>query len=110
MTDKKVLLITKVDAVWNRLDEFHEYWERKNLPFWIEHGAKHIGSYVNYLGGQKNQIVRLFEFDDLPHFNRFMELRESMFDSEPGRAAMEKLFPFLETIEETVWVSAYEPD
>lgn len=92
------------------MDEFHEYWQRENLPFWTEHGARHIGSYVNYLGAQKSQIVRLFEFENLSHYNRFMELRESMFDSEQGRAAMEKLFPFLESIEETVWVSAYDSE
>lgn len=56
MREKKVLMITKVTAVWDRLDEFHEHWQRENLPFWLEHGVHHIGSYVNYHGGQKNQI------------------------------------------------------
>ena len=60
MTDKRVLMITKVDAVWNKLEEFHKYWGEKSLPVWEENGAKHIGSFVNHLGGPKNQIVRLF--------------------------------------------------
>ena len=108
MPDKKVLMITKVDAVWGKLDEFNESWEKTNLPFWLENGARHIGSFVNYLGGPKSQIVRLFEFDNLSHWDRFMQLRESMFDSEQGREAMKKgVLPFVESIEETIWISVY---
>jgi hypothetical protein len=60
MAGKRVLMVTKVSAVWSSLDEFNKYWEKENLPFWLEHGAKHVGSFVNYLGEPKNQIIRLF--------------------------------------------------
>jgi len=110
MSDKKVLMITKVTAVWSRMKEFHEYWHREALPFWTEHGAKHIGSYTGYLGGNKNEIIRVFEFENLEHYHRWMETRESLFDSENGESAMTNLFPYLETIEETAWISAYDPE
>jgi len=107
MPGKKVLMITKVNAVWSSINEFNEYWEKENLPFWLEHGAKHIGSFVNYLGGPKSQIIRLFEFEALSHWDSFMQLREKMFDSEKGRESMKRLFPFVASIEETVWISVY---
>jgi hypothetical protein len=107
MAGKKVLLITKVNVIWSSLGEFNKYWEKENLPFWLENGAKHIGSFVNYLGGPKNQILRLFEFEDLSQWGRFMKLREKMFDSEQGRQGLQKTLQFVESIEETVWVSVY---
>jgi hypothetical protein len=107
MAGKRVLMVTKVSAVWSSLDEFNKYWEKENLPFWLEHGAKHVGSFVNYLGEPKNQIIRLFEFDDLSQWDRFMELREEMFDSEQGRQGLQKTLQFVESIEETVWISVH---
>ena len=61
----------KVNVTWNIIDEFNEYWARENLPLLEEHGARHIGSYVNLVGGPLNEIVRLFEFEDLSHWERF---------------------------------------
>lgn len=107
MAGKRVLMITKVNAIWDSLEEFNKYWNEENLPFWLQNGARHIGSFVNYLGGPKNQIIRLFEFDDLSQWDRFMELREMMFDSEQGRQGLQKTLEFVESIEETVWISVY---
>lgn len=104
---RRVLLVTKVDAVWSRLGEFHEHWRVHNLPFWEQHGARHVGSFVNYMGGPKSQVLRLFEFDDLEQCQRFLALREAMFDSDRGREQMAQLHRYLERIEETVWISAY---
>lgn len=107
MKESKVLMITKVHAKWERLSEFNEYWEKSNLPFWTENGAKHIGSYVNYIGARKADIVRLFEFDSLSACNRFMEIRESMFRSEEGKQATQATIGFIHDIEESIWLSAY---
>ncbi len=107
MAGKRVLMMTKVNAKWSSLEEFNKYWEKENLPFWVQNGAKHIGSFVNYLGEPKNQIIRLFEFDDLSQWDRFMQIREKMFDSRQGREGLKKTVEFLESIEETVWVSVY---
>jgi hypothetical protein len=73
----------------------------------VQNGAKHIGSFVNYLGGPKNQIIRLFEFDDLSQWDRFMQIREKMFDSQQGRQGLQKTLGFVQSIEETVWISVY---
>ena len=107
MPGKRVLMITKVDAVWETIGEFHEYWEKENLPFWVEHGAKHIGSFTNYLGSSKSQIVRLFEFEDVSQWEKFMKVREEMFHTKEGQESMKKLLKFIEKIEETLWVSVY---
>ena len=81
MGEKRVLMITKVDAVWNKIEEFHKYWEEKSLPVWEENGAKHIGSFVNYLGGPRNQIVRLFEFESISAWNKFMQHRQRRWEN-----------------------------
>jgi hypothetical protein len=47
------------------LGEFNEFVEGISLLVWIKHGAKHIGSFVNYVGDPINEIVRLFEFEVL---------------------------------------------
>jgi hypothetical protein len=36
-----------------------------------------------------------------------MELREEMFDSEQGRQGLQKTLQFVESIEETVWISVH---
>jgi hypothetical protein len=107
MAGRRVMMMTKVNAIWSSLEEFNKYWEKENLPFWLQNGATHIGSFVNHLGGPKNQIIRLFEFDDLFQWNRFMQLREKMFNSEQGRQGLQKTIQFVESIEETVWISVY---
>ena len=107
MAEKKVLMITRVNAVWSSLEEFNEHWGTKNLPFWEEHGAKHLGSFANYLGAKKNQIVRLFEFENLSRYNEFMEFREKMFNSEKGKEGLRELYGFIEELDETAWVSVY---
>ena len=107
MARKKVLLLVKVDANLSSIKEFNEYWERVNLPFWEENGAKHIGSYVNYLGAPKNQIIRLFEFEDLSQCDKFMQLREKMFNTEQGEESLQQIYTYFKTLEETLWISAY---
>ncbi len=99
-------MITEVTCVWARMAEFNDRWTKENLPYWEANGARHIGSYENYLGGEKNKTVRLFEFDSLDAYNVFMARREEMFDTEDGEAAMQRLYPYLETIRETAWKSA----
>ena len=88
------------------LEEFKE-----SLPNWIAKGAKHIGSFENYLGGTKNQIVRLWEFDDFSKWAQFMEWRnKGMYTSEqtPEQAkSLMKIRGYVENIEETVWFSLY---
>lgn len=108
MAEKRVLMITKVDAVWEKIEEFHKYWEEKSLPVWEENGANHIGSFVGYLGGQKNQIVRLFEFKSISAWDKFMQRRQKRWETELGQESLRNLFPYLEKIEETVWISAYD--
>jgi glutaredoxin 2 len=107
MPGKRVILMVKVTAVWSTLNEFNEYWGKESLPTWIEHGAKHIGSFVNWLGAPKSQIIRLFEFESLSAWEKFMQKREKMFVSEKGRELVPNLIGFIESLEESVWVSVY---
>lgn len=107
MEDKKVLMMTRVKTNWKSIDEFNEYWGRTNLPFWTENGAKHLGSFVNHVGAARNEIVRLFQFENLSTWNAFMELRESLFQSEEGKKAFQTTIGFVEQIEETIWISVY---
>jgi hypothetical protein len=105
MADRKIIMITELTAYWSKMDEFNRIWKEKFLPYWEANGARHLGSYASYLGENKNKTVRIFEFDSLEKYDAFMEARESMFDTDEGTAALEKIYPFLETIRETVWKS-----
>jgi hypothetical protein len=107
MPEKRVILMVKVTAVWSTINEFHEYWGKESLPTWIEQGAKHIGSFVNWLGAPKSQIIRLFEFESLSAWQKFMQKREKMFASEKGRELIPNLIGYIEKLEESVWISAY---
>ena len=70
MPPKKVLMITKVTVHWDKLEAFNEWWEKGSLPTWRTHGANYIGSYENYLGGKKNEIIRVTEFDDFKKWEK----------------------------------------
>jgi hypothetical protein len=107
MKEAKVLMITRVNTIWKTLDEFNKYWGESSLSFWTENGAKHLGSYLNHTGARRSDIVRLFEFDSLSAWNKFMELRESMFKSEEGKQRLQNIIEFVHDIEESVWISIY---
>jgi hypothetical protein len=107
VAEKRALLVVKVNVVWSLLDEFNEYWERVNLPFWLKNGARHIGSFVSHLGAPENQIIRIFEFDSLEKCYEFLQLRQKMFDSEEGKKSLPNVYRFAENIEESVWISVY---
>jgi len=112
MVPKKVIMITKVTVKWDKLEEFHEWWEKVSLPNWIEHGARHIGSFENYLGDKKNVIIRITEFDDFSKWEKWMEWRNStMYFTEPtSKERAEKLRPVTsraESLTESVWFSIY---
>ena len=69
--------------------------------------VKHLGSYANHMGAKKAEIVRLFEFENLSAWNKFMEVRESMFRSEQGKQAFQTTIGFVHDIEESTWISVY---
>jgi hypothetical protein len=108
---KKVLLEVKVMVHWKLLDEFHEYWQTKNLPQWEAHGAKHIGSYVNLVGGGPlNQILRLFEFEDLSKWERFNDwlFGDKFQEATKGRTVPpDELMKYITSVEQKLYVSVY---
>ena len=65
MAEKKVYLMIKVRVPFDLVGEFNEYWGRESLPIWLKYGARHIGSFANFVGDPINEIVRLFEFDSI---------------------------------------------
>ncbi len=71
---EKVYLLLRVNIAPQLVREFNEYWAREALPFWLKHGARHIGSFLNYAGGSTNEIIRLFEFDNISHWAQFEEI------------------------------------
>jgi hypothetical protein len=110
MSKKRVLLIVKVNVVWRLLDEFHEYWARENLPNWEAHGAKHIGSYTSLVGGPLNEIIRLFEFEDLSHWEKFHKwlFGEKFQEGQKGRTVPpDELMKYIAGIEQKLFVSVY---
>lgn len=109
MSQKKVLLIVKVNVVWSLLDEFNEYWGRVWLPHWKEKGAKHLGSFTNIVGGPVNQVIRLFEFEDMSHYERFNAWMFGKFEEQKKGKSVPpaELLKYIENLEQTLLISVY---
>ena len=105
MSEKKVYLLLKVSIDRRQLAEFNEYWARESLPYWLERGAKHVGSFVNYVGEHTNEILRIFEFDGVPHWEQF---EESLRESERGRNLLKGLSRFNYTLKRNLLRAIYE--
>ena len=112
VTPKKVLMITRVNVDWDKLEEFNEWWGRVKLHEWTENGARHLGSYENFLGAPKSQIIRLWEFDDFSKWEKFMEWRlRTMYAFEPTSTKrgerLKEITSRVDNLDETVWFSIY---
>ena len=109
---RKIIVITKVVVKWNKLEEFNAYWQKSSLPKMSSHGASHFGSFECYLGGKKNEIIRITEFDDLSKWEEWMKMHNSIsYSAEPtsqeraGKIA--DVTSMCDSLEETVWFSIY---
>ena len=105
MASKKIYLHLTVRVPHAQLHEFNEFWGKESLPRWLANGARHIGSYVNYVGGVYGEIIRLFEFDSLSHFEKF---QDSLTDSEDGRSIIKKIDRFNVVVEQKLLRAIYE--
>lgn len=104
MAEKKVYLMIKVRTPFELVGEFNEFWGRESLPIWIKHGAKHIGSFVNYVGDPINEIVRLFEFDSVSQWERWERF---LADSEEGKDLVQRLSRYIVSLERKLLLSVY---
>jgi hypothetical protein len=75
----------------NSIEEFNEFWLREALPYWEQHGVKHIGSWRYLSGGPDDEIMRLFEFKNRKHYD---EWTKWLMESEGGKALLDKLRPY----------------
>ena len=94
----------KVRTPFDLVAEFNEFWGRESLPVWIKHGARHIGSFANYVGDPINEIVRLFEFDSVGQWEQWEKF---LADSEEGRALVKRLSRYIVSLEKKLLVSVY---
>ena len=104
MSDNKVYLMIKVKTPFDLVEEFNEFWGRESLPVWIKHGAKHIGSFTNFVGDPINEIVRLFEFDSVAHWEKWEKF---LGDSEEGKALVKQLSRYIVSLERKLLTSVY---
>ena len=104
MAEKKVYLMIKVRTPFDLVDEFNEFWGRESLPTWLEHGAKHIGSFVNYVGDPVNEIVRLFEFDSVSQWEQWEKF---LGGSQEGKDLVKRLSRYIVSLERKLLVSVY---
>lgn len=94
MENKKALekngtyLLVKVTVAPLLIKEFNEFWAREILPFWVKNGARHIRSFINQAGGPTNEILRLFEFDDVFAWGKFST---ALVETEEGKAVSREL-------------------
>jgi len=104
MAEKKIYLMIKVRAPFGLVGEFNEFWGRESLPIWIKYGAKHIGSFTNFVGDPINEIIRLFEFDSIEDWERWEKF---LADSEEGKDLVKRLSRYIVSLERKLLVSIY---
>ena len=106
MAEKKVYLMIKATVHRSNLvREFNEFWGKESLPAWTKHGAKHIGSFTMRAGGASNEIIRLFEFESLSHWQ---QMEDFLVDTEEGRNLAKKLDQgFVISLEKSLLTSIY---
>lgn len=90
MPDERVYFMVTVTVARKR--EFNAFWMRESLPYW-EKFCKHVGSYTcnPFAGGASNQIVRIFEFENL---DRWVAWEKWLHYSDEGKALMSALGQF----------------
>jgi hypothetical protein len=104
MPNKKVYLMIKVRVPFHMVEEFNEFWGRESLPNWIKLGAKHIGSFTNFVGDPINEIVRLFEFDNIAHWEKWEKF---LADSAEGKDIVKRLSGYIVSLERKLLTSVY---
>lgn len=92
MAEKKLYLMMRGRCQLNVLREFNELWGRESLPLWIKHGARHIGSFSNFVGDPDNEFIRLWEFDNVSQWSQWQDF---LADSEEGKNLVKKLTPYI---------------
>ncbi len=80
-----------VDVIPGRLKEFHDMWLKESLPLWEKHGIKHIGSWETVIG-KSNEVIRLFAFNDLIHYNQWLQF---LSEDEEGREIRRKVWSYI---------------
>jgi hypothetical protein len=88
LENNETYLLVKVTIAPIMISEFNEFWAREILPFWVKNGARHIRSFVNQAGGPTNEILRLFEFDDVFSWGKFST---ALAETEEGRTISREL-------------------
>jgi hypothetical protein len=94
----------RVRTPFERVAEFNEIWGRESLPIWIRHGAKHIGSFTNFVGDPINEIVRLFEFDSVAQWEQW---EKYLADDEDGKNLVKRLSKYIVSLERKLLLSIY---
>lgn len=96
MEQHKVYLLLKVKVPLKSVKEFNDFWVKESLPIWIKHGAKHIGSFTNYVGGPTDEIIRLFEFESIAQWDQWYKFIN---EDERGKALYTSLKKYLISVE-----------
>ena len=88
ITDQKVYLMITITV--EDVRAFNVFWTRESLPHWLKFRVRHVGSFVNWIGGPKfqdNEIIRIFEFDNLAHYGQW----EDWLHGPKGQELMKKI-------------------
>jgi hypothetical protein len=105
MMKKKIYEMIKVTVPFDKVGEFNEYWAREALPIWLRHDVKHIGSFLNFVGEPTNEIIRLFEFKSIAHWEEWEEFTAG--DSEEARNLFKGISKYILTVEKRLLLSAF---
>ena len=91
ITDQKVYLMVTITA--EDVRAFNTFWTKESLPYWLKFGARHVGSFVNWIGGPNspdNEIIRIFEFDNFTHYGKW----EDWLHGPEGQGLLNKINDF----------------
>lgn len=99
----KTYLLVKVIIAPLLLKDFNEYFAKECLPMWTKYGARHIRSFVYQAGGPSNELIRIFEFDNINSWGSF---RDALVETDEGRNYTKNLYSKWNIIAEMILLRA----
>jgi hypothetical protein len=107
---RRVYLVHKISVPYELVNEYNQFWKKNMLPFWEQQGAKLIMAGVHIAGGPANEVTRVYEFENIHHWEKMQEATWNRWEREegPGRTTPPKEYlRYLRTSEQRLLRAVY---
>jgi hypothetical protein len=108
---RNTYLVHRIGVPNELLGEFNQFWRKNTLPLWEKNGAKLVVAGTTLVGGLTGEITRIFEFDNIHHWEKMQESTWDWWEREegPGRGTPPKGYlKYLSTHEQQLLRASYD--